>query len=172
MVWNLRQRPKNCFSNIHYTVWNTYIYLIICIIGNLRYVRNLVITWQSAEVPTFANRIPEIKEKVKIAPETCCKNRKRYDKSYKNFWNAYEYIITVIRLMSVLLTKQASGFKYLTLQTTNCCSFNLYTLVKIGANSCQMVEKHLYKSYCKFRNGHSYLEWRILGIKKYLHTIM
>ena len=128
--------------------------------------------WQSAEVPTFANRIPEIKEKVKIAPETCCKNRKRYNKSYKNFWSAYEYIITVIRLMGVLLTKQASGFKYLTLQTTRSCSFNLYTLVKIGANSCQMMEKHHYKSYCKFRNGHSYLEWRILGIKEYLHTIM
>ena len=35
-----------------------------------------------------------------------------------------------------------------------------------------MMEKHLYKSYYKFRNGHSYLEWRILGIKEYLHTIM
>ena len=98
-------------------------YLIICIIGNLRYVRNLVNTWQPYELPTLANRIPELDEKVKITPETCRKNRKRCDKSYKNFWNTYEYIITVIRLMGVFLMTQASGFKYLTLQTTNSCSF-------------------------------------------------
>ena len=162
-------KTKDCFSNTHYAVWNTYIYLIICIIGNLRYVRNLVNTWQPCELPTLANRIPKLNEKVKIAPETCRKNRKRCDKSYKNFWNTYEYIITVIHFMGVFLMKQASGFKYLTLQTTNSCSFKEYTLVKIGANSCPMVKKPLHKSYYKFRNGHSYLEWRILGFKEYLH---
>ena len=74
--------------------------------------------------------------------------------------------------MGVFLTKQASGFKYLTLQTTNSCSIKEYTLVKIGANSCPMVKKSLHKSYYKFRNGHSYLEWRILGFKEYLHRIV
>ena len=105
-------KTKDCFRNAHYAIWNTYMYLIICIIGNLRYVRNLVNTWQPYELPTLTNRIPELDEKVKVTPETCRKNRKRCDKSYKNFWNTYEYIITVIRLMGVLLMKQASGFKY------------------------------------------------------------
>ena len=129
-------KTKDCFRNTHYAFWNTYMCLIICIIGNLRYVRNLVNTWQPYELPSLANRIPELDEKVKITPETCRRDRKRCDKSYKNFWNTYEYIITAIRLMGVFLTKQASGLKWITLQTTNSCSIKEYTLVKIGANSC------------------------------------
>ena len=35
-----------------------------------------------------------------------------------------------------------------------------------------MVKKPLHKSYTKFRNGHSYLEWCILGFKEYLHTLV
>ena len=53
-------KTKDCFSNTHYAAWNTYIYLIICIIGNLRYVRNLVNTCQPYELPTLANHIPEL----------------------------------------------------------------------------------------------------------------
>ena len=91
-------KAKDCFRKTHYAFWNTYMCLIICIIGNLRYVRNLVNTWQPYELPTLANRIPESDEKVKITPETCRRDRKRCDKSNKNFWNTYEYIITAIRL--------------------------------------------------------------------------
>ena len=165
-------KAKDCFRKTHYVFWNTYMCLIICIIGNLRYVRNLVNTWLPYELPTLANRNPESDEKVKITSETCRRDRKHCDKSNKNFWNTYEYIITAIRLMGVFLTKQASGLKWITLQTTNSCSIKEYTLVKIGANSCPMVKKPLHKSYNKFRNGHSYLEWCILGFKEYLHTLV
>ena len=80
---------KDLFRKTHYAFWNTYMCLIICIIGKLRYVRNLVNTWQPYELPTLANRIPELDEKAKITPETCRRDRKRCDKSYKNFWNIY-----------------------------------------------------------------------------------
>ena len=120
----------------------------------------------------LANRIPESYAKVEITPEICLRDRKRWDKSNKNFWNTHEYILTAIRLIGIFLTKQARRLKWITLQTTNSCSVKVYTLVKIGANSCPMVEKHIHKSHGKFRNGHSYLEWRILGFKEYLHTLM
>ena len=129
-------------------------------------------TWQPYELPSLVNRIPESYAKVEITPETCCRDRKRWDKSNKNFWNIYEYIITAIRLIGIFLTKQASRLKWITLQTTNSFSVKAYTLVKIGVNSSPMVEKHIHKSHGKFRNGHSYLEWCILGFKEYLHTLM
>ena len=152
-------KAKDCFRKTNYAFWNAYMRLIICIIGNLRYVRNLVNMWQPYELPSLANRIPEPDEKVKITPETCGRDRKHWDKSNKNFWNTYEHIITAIRLMGVFLTKQASRLKWITLQTTNSCSVKEYTLVcLIEANSCPMVEKPLHKCHNKFRNGHSYLE--------------
>ena len=145
---------------------------MIYIIGNLEFGRNLVNKWQPSELPMVASHIPELINKVKINPEMCCKNRKQYDKSYKNFWYIYKSVITIIWLMSTFLGKQVKRLKCLGLQTTNSCSSNFHTLAKIGANSCQMMEKHLYKSYYKFRNGHSYLEWPILGIREYLQTTM
>ena len=167
-------KAKDCFWKTSYAFWNAYMCLIICITGNLIYFRNLVKTWQPYELPLLANRIPESYAKVEITPETCRRGRKRWDKSNKNFWNrpTYEYMITAIRLMGIFLTKQASRLKQITLQTTNSCSVKVYTLLKIGTNSCPMVEKHIHKSHGKFRNGHSYLEWRILGFKEYLHTLM
>ena len=166
------EKVTNCFNNIHYAVRYVYISIMIYIIGNLELGRNLVNTWQSSELPMVASHIPELINKVKINPEMCCKNRKQYDKSYKNFWYIYKSVITIIWLMSSFLGKQAKRLKCLGLQTTNSCSSNFHTLAKIGANSCQMMEKHLYNSYCKFRNGHSYLEWPILGIWEYLQTTM
>ena len=130
-------------------------FIIMCITMFRKYLRNLVNTWQSAEVPTLANCIPESHAKVEITPETCHRDRKRCDKSNDNFCNTYEYIITAIRLMGIFLMKQASRLKRITLQTTNSGSAKLYILVKIGANSCPMVEKHIHKSHGKFRNGHS-----------------
>ena len=38
-------KTKDCFKNTHYAVWNTYMYLIICIIGNLRYVSFTSLPW-------------------------------------------------------------------------------------------------------------------------------
>ena len=166
------KNTKICSRKTNYAFWNAYMLIIMCITMFRKYLRNLVNTWQSAEVPTLANHIPESDAKVKITPETCRRDRKCWDKSNKNFWNTYGYILTAIRLIGIFLTKQASRLKWITLQMTNSCLVKEYTLVKIGANSCPMVEKPLHKSHSKFRNSHSYLEWRILGFKEYLHTLM
>ena len=112
-------------------------------------------TWQPHELPSLANRIPESYVKVEITPETCHSDRKRWDKSNDNFWNAYEYVITVICIIGIFLTKQVSRLKLIILQTTNSSLAKVYTLAKIGANSCPMVEKRIHKSHGKFRNGHS-----------------
>ena len=165
-------KAKDCFRKTNYAFWNAYMFIIICIIGNLIYFRNLVNTWQPYELPSLANRIPESYAKVEITPETCPRDRKRWDKSNKNFWNTYEYMITAICLIGIFLTKHVTRLKRIILQTTNSSSAKVYTLAKIGANSCHMVEKHIHKSHGKFMNGHSYLEWRILGFKEYLHTLM
>ena len=45
-------------------------------------------------------------------------------------------------------------------------------MVKIGADSCPMVEKRNHKIQGIFRNAHSYLKGRIIGIGKYLHTLV
>ena len=63
-------KAKDCFRKTNYAFWNAYMRLIICIIGNLRYFRNLVNTWQPYELPSLANRITESDAKVKITPET------------------------------------------------------------------------------------------------------
>ena len=110
------KKTKICSRKTNYAFWNAYMLIIMCITMFRKYLRNLVNTWQSAEVPTLTNSIPESDAKVKINPETCRRDRKRRDKSNKNFWNTYEYIITAIRLMGVFLTKQASGFKWITLR--------------------------------------------------------
>ena len=80
------EKVTNCFNNIHYVVRYVYISIMIYVIGNLEFGRNLVNTWQPSELPMVASHIPELINKVKINPEICCKNRKQYDKSYKNFW--------------------------------------------------------------------------------------
>ena len=123
------KKTKICYRKANYAFWNPYMFMIMCITMFRKYLRNLVNTWQSAEVPTLANRIPESYAKVEITPETCCRDRKRWDKSNKNFWNTYEYIITAIRLIGIFLTKQASRLKRITLQTTNSGSVKGYTLV-------------------------------------------
>ena len=64
-------KAEDCFRKTNYAFWNAYMHLIICIIGNLRYVRNLVNTWQPYELSTLAKRIPESDEKVKITLDTC-----------------------------------------------------------------------------------------------------
>ena len=166
------KKAKDCSRKTNYAFWNAYIFVIICITGNLIYLRNLVNTWQPHELPSLANRIPESYAKVEITPETCHRDRKRWDKSNNNFWNAYEYVITAICIIGIFLTKQVSRLKLVFLQTTNNSLDKLYTLAKIGTNSCPRVEKRIHKFHGIFRNGHSYLEWHILRFRKYLHTPM
>ena len=114
-------------------------------------------TWQLHELPLLANRIPESYAKVEITPETCHRDRKCWDKSNDNFWNTYEYVIMVICIIGIFLTKQVSRLKLIILQTTNSSSAKVYTLAKIGANSCPMVEKRIYKSHGKLGMANSYL---------------
>ena len=147
-------------------------FVIICFTSNLIYFRNLVNPWQPYKLPSLANRIPESYAKVEITPETCHRDRKRWDKSNDNFWNAYEYVLTAICIIGMFLTKQVSRLKWIILQMTNSSSAKVYTLAKIGANSCPMVEKRIHKSPGKCRTGHSYLIWLILGFRKYLHMLM
>ena len=56
-----RNKVKEGFGprKTNYAYWNAYMLIIICITMFRKYLRNLVNTWQSAEVPTLANRIPE-----------------------------------------------------------------------------------------------------------------
>ena len=77
-------KAKDFFRKTNYAFRNAYMCLIICIIGNLIYFRNLMNTWQPYELPSLANCIPESYAKVEITPETCRRDRKRWDKSNKN----------------------------------------------------------------------------------------
>ena len=58
------------------------------------------------------------------------------------------------------------------LQTTTSDLAKLYTMAKIGANSCPMVEKRNHKIHGIFRNAHSYFKVRIIRIGKCLHTLI
>ena len=98
--------------------------------------------------------------------------RKCCDKSNGNFWNTYGYVITSIFMICIYLTKQVSRLKLVNLQTTTSDLAKLYTMAKIGANSCPMVEKRNHKIHGIFRNAHSYLKGRIIRIGKYLHTLI
>ena len=63
------KKAKDCSRKINYAFRNAYMFVIICIAGNLIYFRNLVNTWQPHELPSLANRIPESYAKVEITPE-------------------------------------------------------------------------------------------------------
>ena len=120
---------------------------------NRIYLRNLVNMWQPVELPTIASGITKSYAKDKMTPKTCQMGRKRCDKSNGNFWNAYGYVITSICIICIFLTKQVSRLKLVILQTTTSGSAKLYTMAKIGANSCPMVEKRIHKFHGIFRNG-------------------
>ena len=107
-----------------------------------------------------------------MTPKTCQMGRKRCDKSNGNFWNAYGYVITSICIICIFLTKQVSRLKLVILQMTTGGSAILYTMAKIGSNSCPMVEKRIHKFHGIFKNAHSNLKGRIIRIGKYLHTLM
>ena len=135
--------PKSCKKAKIYcrkannTSWNPYVglFLFMCITMNRIYLRNLVNTWQSAEVPTITSCINKSYAKDKITPKTCQMGRKRCDKSNGNFWNAYGYVITSICIICIFLTKQVSRLKLVILQTTTSGSAKLYTMAKIGSKT-------------------------------------
>ena len=132
---------KDCYRKANYAFWNPYMFIIMCITMNRIYLRNLVNTWQPVELPSLASGITKSYAKDKITPETCQMGRKRCDKSNGNFWNVYGYVITAICIIGIFLTKHVSRLKLVILQTTTSGSAKLYTMAKIGANSCPMVEK-------------------------------
>ena len=70
-------------------------------------------------------------------------------------------------MICIYLTKQVSRLKLVNLQTTTSDLAKLYTMAKIGADSCPMVEKRNHKIHGIFRNAHSYLKGCIIGIGKY-----
>ena len=128
--------------------------------------------WQPVELPTITSGINKLYAKGKMTPKTCQMGRKRCDKSNGNFWNTYGYVIISISMICIYLTKQANRLKLVNLQTTTSNLAKLYTMAKIGADSCPMVEKRNHKIDGIFRNAHSYLKGRIIGIGKYLHTLV
>ena len=166
------KKAKICCRKANDTFWNPYVFLIMCITMNHIYLRKLVNTWQPVKLPTIASGINKSYAKGKMTPKTCQMGRKRCDKSNGNFWNTYGYVITSICMICIYLTKQVSRLKLVNLQTTTSDLAKLYTMAKIGANSCPMVEKRNHKIHGIFRNAHSYLKGRIIRIGKYLHTLI
>ena len=140
------KKAKICRRKANDKFWNPYVFLIMCIAMTCIYLRKLVNKWQSAEVPTITSCINKLYAKGKMTPKTYQMGRKRCDKSNGNFWNTYGYVITSICMICIYLTKQVSRLKLVNLQTTTSNLAKLYTKVKIGANSCPMVEKRNHKN--------------------------
>ena len=127
--------------------------------------------WQPVELPTITSGINKLYAKGKMTLKTCQMGRKR-DKSNGNFWNTYGYVKISICMICIYLTKQVSMLKLVNLQTTTSDLAKLYKMAKTGADSCPMVEKRNHKIHCILRNAHSYLKGHIIGIGKYLHTLV
>ena len=152
--------------------WNPYVFLIMCITMTCIYLRKQVNKWQPVELPTITSGFEKLYAKVEMAPKTCQRGRKRYDKSNGNFWDIYGYVKMSICMIYIYLTKQVNRLKLVNLQTTTSDLAKLYTMDKFGADSCPMVEKRNHKIHSILRNAHSYLKGRIMEIGKYFHTII
>ena len=107
-----------------------------------------------------------------MAPKTCQMVRKHYDKSNGNFWDIYGYVKMYICMIYMYLTKQVNWLKLVRLLTKTSDLAKLYTIVKIGAESCQMVKKRNHKFHNILWNAHSYLKGRIMEFGKYLRTVI
>ena len=75
-------------------------------------------------------------------------------------------------MIYIYLTKQVNRFKLVGLPTKTSDLAKLYTMDKIGTESCQMVKKHNHKFHNRFWNGYSYLKGRIMEFGKYLRTVI
>ena len=113
---------------------------MICI-----YLMKQVNKWQPVELPTSTSGFVKLYAKVKMAPETCQMVKKNYDKSNGNFWDIYGYVKMYICMIYMYLTKQVNRLKLVGLRTKTSNLAKLYTMDKIGTESCQMVKKRNHK---------------------------
>ena len=150
--------------------WNPYIYLIMCISMIYIYLKKQVNKWQSVEVPSITSGFDKIYAKVKMAPESCQRGRKHYDKSNGNFWYMYAYVKTYICTIYMYLTKQVNRLKLVRLQTRISDLARLYTIDKFGAKSSPRARKRIDKFHNILWNAYSYLKRRIMEFGRYLHT--
>ena len=109
---------------------------MICI-----YLMKQVNKWQPVGLPTSTSSFGKLHAKVKMAPETCQMVKKHYDKSNGNFWDIYGYVKMYVCMIYMYLTKQVNRLKLVGLPTKTSDLAKLYTMDKIGTESCQMVKK-------------------------------
>ena len=140
---------------------------MICI-----YLMKQVNKWQPVELPTSTSGFVKLYAKVKMAPETCQVVKKHYDKSNGNFWYIYGYVKMYVCMIYMYLTKQVNRLILVGLQTKTSDLAKLYTMDKIGAESCQMVKKRIHKFHNRFWNAYSYLKRRMMEFGKYLRTVI
>ena len=140
---------------------------MICI-----YLTKQVNKWQPVGLPTSSSGFVKLYAKVKMATETCQMVKKHYDKSNGNFWYIYGYVKMYVCIIYMYLTKQVNKLQLVGLSTNTSVFAKLYTMDKIGTESCQMVKKHNHKFHNKFWNAYSYLKGRIMEFGKYLHTVI
>ena len=75
-------------------------------------------------------------------------------------------------MIYMYLTKQVNRLKLVGLPTKTSGLAKLYTMDKIGTESCQMVKKRNHKFHNRFRNAYSYLKGRIMEFGKYWRTVI
>ena len=107
-----------------------------------------------------------------MAPETCQMVKKHYDKSNGNFWYIYGYVKMYVCMIYMYLTKQVNRLILVGLETKTSDLAKLYTMDKIGAESCQMVRKRNHKFHNRLWNAYSYLKGRIMEFGIYLRTVI
>ena len=155
-------------SNVKF--WNPCVYIIMCISMICIYLMKQVNKWQPVELPTSTSSFVKLYAKVKMAPETCQMVRKHHDKSNSNLWDIYGYVKMYICMIYMYLTKQVNRLKLFGLPTKTSDLAKLYTMDKIGAESCQMVKKRNHKFHNRLWNAYSNLNGRIMEFGKYLRT--
>ena len=136
------------------------------------YLMKQVNKWQPVGLPTSTSGFGKLYAKVKMAPETCQMVKKHYDKSNGNFWDIYGYVKMYVCMIYMYLTKQVNRLKLVGLPTKTSDLAKLYTMDKIGTESCQMVKKRNPKFHNRFWNAYSYLKGRIMEFGKYLRTVI
>ena len=152
--------------------WNPCTYIIMCISMICIYLTKQVNKWQPVGLPTSPSGFVKLYAKVKMATETCQMVKKHYDKSNGNFWYIYGYVKMYVCMIYMYLTKQVNRLKLVGLPTKTSDLAKLYTMDKIGTESCQMVKKHNHKFHNRFWNAYSYLKGRIMEFGKYLRTVI
>ena len=128
--------------------------------------------WQPVGLPTSTSSFVKLYAKVKMATETGQMVKKHYVKSNGNFWYIYGYVKMYVCMIYMYLTKQVNKLQLVRLSTNTSVFAKLYTMDKIGTESCQMVKKHNHKFHNRFWNAYSYLKRRIMEFGKYLRTVI